>query len=225
MTSFLDQMDDYCGIDYDSTWPATAPASGSGHVANPTIQHANAAVAMFARGVATGSLDGYPPLAPSQGKGWPEGKEVTTTATAEIATTVTAEIVTQTTAKASIRNMVLKPMIQQCTWDKEQKKWNIPAAKELLDEWNWAALAKLDGWQAGNLTSARPMFYTDEPDANQDDKPRLDILLSMSDGTWVRYHPSADTIHSTAPVPSQAVQNRYNRRKNLLKKESEREHW
>ena len=47
-------MDDYCGIDYDSTWPATAPASGSGHVANPTIQHANAAVAMFARGVAAG---------------------------------------------------------------------------------------------------------------------------------------------------------------------------
>ena len=74
MTSFLDQMDDYSGIDYDSTWPATAPASGSGHVANPTIQHANAAVAMFARGVVTGSLDGYPPLAPSQGKGWPEGK-------------------------------------------------------------------------------------------------------------------------------------------------------
>ena len=81
-------------------------------------------------------------------------------------------------------------------------------------------MAKLDWWQAGNLTSARPMFYTDEPDANHDD-----ILLSMSDGTWVRYHPSADTIHSTAPVPSQAVQNRYNRRKNLLKKESEREHW
>ena len=67
MTSFLDQMDDYCGIDYDSTWPATAPASGSGHVANPTIQNANAAVAMFARGVATGSLDGYPPPSPVAG--------------------------------------------------------------------------------------------------------------------------------------------------------------
>ena len=217
MTSFLDQMDDYCGIDYDSTWPATAPASGSGHVANPTIQHANAAVAMFARGVATGSLDGYPPLAPSQGKGWPEGKEVTTTATAEIATTVTAEIVTQTTAKASIRNMVLKPMIQQCTWDKEQKKWNIPAAKELLDEWNWAALAKLDGWQAGNLTSARPTFYTDEPGANQGDKLRLDILLSMSDGTWVRCHPGATPISSVEGT-TKAMQQRYDRREKLLKK-------
>ena len=91
-------------------------------------------------------------------------------------------------------------------------------------------MAKLDDEKARKLTSARPMFYTDEPDANQRDeykqyKPRLDILLSMSDGTWVRYHPSADTIHSTASVPSQAVQNRYNRRKNLLKKESEREHW
>ena len=113
--------------------------------------------------------------------------------------------------------MVLKPMIQQCTWDKEQKKWNIPATKELLDEWNWAAIAKLDGWQAGNLTSARPVFYTDEPDPNQDDKPRLDILLSMSDGTWVRYHPGANPIFSHEGA-TQAMQQRYDRREKLLKK-------
>ena len=93
-----------------------------------------------------------------------------------------------------------------------------------LDYWDFKKIAKFDGWQADLIISATPHFYDEEPDANRDDKPRLDILLSMSDGTWVRYHPSADTIHSTASVPSQAVQNRYNRRKNLLKKESEREH-
>ena len=183
---------------------------------------------MFARGVATGSLDGYPPLAPSQGKGWPEGKEVTTTATAEIATTVTADIGTQTTAKASIRNMVLKPMIQQCTWDKEQKKWITPATKELRDEWDWAAMAKLDDEKAGKLTSARPMFFTDEPDANQRDeykqyKPRLDILLSMSDGTWVRYHPSAKLIWNHEGTTS-AMRARANLAVKLSKKESKREH-
>ena len=114
--------------------------------------------------------------------------------------------------------------MQQCTWDKEQKKWITPATEELsLKFWNWATIAKLDGWQADLIISVTPHFYDEEPDANQMNKPRLDILLSMSDGTWVRYHPSAKLIWNHEGTTS-AMRTRANLAVKLSKKESKREH-
>ena len=100
---------------------------------------------------------------------------------------------------------------------KEQKKWITPATEGFsLESWDWATIAKLDGWQADLIISVTPHFYDEEPDANQMNKPRLDILLSMSDGTWVRYHPGANPIFSHEGT-TQAMRIRYNRREKLLK--------
>ena len=245
--SWLNQLDGY-NSDEGLTRPATAPASGSSdRVPNPIL------ASTILRDPA-GWSDGFHPLAtqqqeedvkepilpPWQGPKSPEGGEITTTA----GTQTTGRKAGNGKGKAggkgpspdagkaqsnTFRATVLEPLIQQCTWDKDQKKWITPATKELLDEWDWAAMAKLDDEKAGKLTSARPMFYTDEPDANQRDeykqyKPRLDILLSMSDGTWVRYHPSAKLIWNHEGTTS-AMRARANLALKLSKKESTREHW
>ena len=85
-----------------------------------------------------------------------------------------------------------------------------------LDYWDFKKIAKFDGWQADLIISATPHFYDEEPDANRDDKPRLDILLPMSDGTWVRYHLRANPILSHEGA-TQAMQIRCNRREKVLK--------
>ena len=62
-----------------------------------------------------------------------------------------------------------------------------------------------------DVVSAVATFYPDEPDPNQGDKPRLDILFTMQDGSWVRYHPATETIWSHEALPSAAMTLRYNR--------------
>jgi hypothetical protein len=68
-----------------------------------------------------------------------------------------------------------------------------------------------------NIASAVPTFYPDEPDSNQGDKPRLDILFTMHDGGWVRYHPSAEPIWSHGPLPTDAMTKRYNRARKIAR--------
>ena len=66
----------------------------------------------------------------------------------------------------------------------------------------------------------KPQFYEEEADPTPRyarDKPRLDILITFIDGTWLRWHPDANLIWSTAPQPTDAMRQRMNRKKNLLK--------
>ena len=63
-------------------------------------------------------------------------------------------------------------------------------------------------------------FYEEEPDSTPPfakDRPRLDILITFTDGTWLRWHPHADLIWSTTPQPTDAMKIRMNRKKKLLK--------
>ncbi len=67
------------------------------------------------------------------------------------------------------------------------------------------------------VVSARPSFYLNEPEPNYGDKPRLDILLTMQDDSWVRYHPGPTPIRSDEKLPSFAMQCRLNRVERILK--------
>ena len=39
-----------------------------------------------------------------------------------------------------------------------------------------------------------PVYYMDEADANKFDRPRLDLVISFTDGQAVRYRPIGDRI-------------------------------
>ena len=76
---------------------------------------------------------------------------------------------------------------------------------------DWRNMLNLPpGWTP---TSFVPTFFHDEPDPNQRDKPRLDIVVSFGNEHSVRYHPNDDPIWSTSPQPTDATQKRYNRAK------------
>ena len=81
----------------------------------------------------------------------------------------------------------------------------------------WIPWPPLAGFR-DNIASAVPTFYPDEPDPNQGDKPRLDVLFTMHDGSWVRYHPSAEPIWSHGPLPTDAMTQRYNRARKIARK-------
>ena len=71
------------------------------------------------------------------------------------------------------------------------------------------------GADIADITAEVPTFYEREPDPNQGDAPRLDIVVSFADGRSVRYHPSADPIWSDEPQPTKAMHTKYNRARNI----------
>ena len=81
---------------------------------------------------------------------------------------------------------------------------------------DWSNMLKID--PVPTIIACVPTFYEDEPDANQGDKPRLDILVSFAGGKSVRYHPSAESIWSDQPQPTKAMEIRYNRAKNIARR-------
>ena len=68
-----------------------------------------------------------------------------------------------------------------------------------------------------SIVSIVPTFYLDEPDHNQQNKPRLDILVSFNDGETVRDHPRADLIWYSTQQPTKAMRKRYDLREKLRK--------
>ena len=115
----------------------------------------------------------------------------------------------------AIRRDVLNPLLDACTWDHATGAWLTPATEPdaRLCGIDWRNMLKLPpGWTPTNFV---PTFFHDEPDPNQRDKPRLDIVVSFGNGHSVRYHPSADPIWSTSPQPTDAMQKRYNRANNI----------
>ena len=147
-------------MDEGLTWPATAPASGSSdHVPNP----------IFASTIVpdpAGWSDGFNLLATQLQKEdvkeptWtrlcntksPEGGEITTTA---------GKGPSPDAGKAqskTIRATVLEPLIQQCTWDKEQKKWITPATENFHSI--IGILRKLPNSMGGKPTSSSVLLPT-----------------------------------------------------------------
>ena len=116
----------------------------------------------------------------------------------------------------AIRRDVLEPLLEACTWD-DALGWLTPATEPdaRLFGMDWRNMLNLPaGWAP---TSFVPTFFPAEPDPNQRDKPRLDIVVSFGNGDSVRYHPNADPIWSTSPQPTDAMQKRYNRARKLAR--------
>ena len=55
------------------------------------------------------------------------------------------------------------------------------------------------------------------------DRPRLDVLITFTDGTTVRWHPSVKFICSTDELPTYEIMKRMNRKAKLLKEVGEHE--
>ena len=72
-----------------------------------------------------------------------------------------------------------------------------------------------------DITAAVPTFYEDEPDPNQRDAPRLDIVVSFADGRSVRYHPRAKPNWSDEVQPTEAMSMRYARARTLFRDASQ----
>ena len=119
----------------------------------------------------------------------------------------------------NIKRDVFKPLLAQCQWEEQNRSWRLPETQ--LD----ARLLALDWPRMIHSASDKvarsvlPTFYPREPDHNQHDKPRLDLVVSFADGTSVRYHPSATPIWSDETQPTDAMQKRYNRAEKLAKEQ------
>ena len=118
----------------------------------------------------------------------------------------------------NIKRDVLAPLLAHCRWDAHTKTWLIPETMPdaRLLNMDWSNMLKIH--PGANITAVVPTFYQDEPDPNQRDAPRLDIVVSFADGRSVRYHPAAEPIWSDQPQPTKAMQIRYNRAINIAKK-------
>jgi len=83
--------------------------------------------------------------------------------------------------------------------------------------------AVLDSLQ---LSTWKLVFYSDEPDSTPlkwPDRPRLDVVVTFTDGTWVRWHTSAKLIRSTDAMPTSAMTIRMNRHAKLQKQLAQHE--
>ena len=70
---------------------------------------------------------------------------------------------------------------------------------------------QIRGWQA--------VFYTNEAESAPPwrDMPRLDIVITFTDGSWLRWHPTEQLISSTDVRPTVAMQIRMTRKANLVR--------
>jgi hypothetical protein len=121
---------------------------------------------------------------------------------------------------------IMKHYNAACVFNNETHKWSVPVTPhlDLEDDFPWSKMLDFGpDFPPGHffqmiIVSKVPTFYLDEPDANQQNRPRLDILISFHDGATVRYHPKADLIWSWTQQPTTAMQKRYNLGTNLERK-------
>ena len=98
--------------------------------------------------------------------------------------------------------------------------WHLPDCTGEQNRFsiNWS---QVDPVNLGHteVTDWKLEFYTDEADPQQycQDKPRLDIKLTLADHSWIRWHPDAEPIRSTEVLPSKAMEQRQNRQKKQMK--------
>ena len=90
---------------------------------------------------------------------------------------------------------------------------------------------KVSGYKSAVLDSLQVrawelVFYSDELDPTSPhwpDRPRLDVVITFTDGTWVRWHTSAKLIRSTDAMPTSAMTIRMNRHAKLQKQLAQHE--
>ena len=128
----------------------------------------------------------------------------------------------------SLRKQVFQPLLARCTWDAQGNRWvcPLPQPEASLSSYPWPAMLGFgpDCPRGKEIANIVPTFFEDEPDHNQQNKPRLDIVVSFLDGVTVRYHPSATPIWSTEPQPTVAMQMRYRLAAKLLRTLGAAEH-
>ena len=81
-----------------------------------------------------------------------------------------------------IKRGAFNPLLAACWWDYATGAWQTPATEPdaRLVGLDWQNMLKLPaGWTPTNFV---PTFYHDEPDPNQGDKPRLDVVVSFDHG-------------------------------------------
>ena len=116
-----------------------------------------------------------------------------------------------------ITELILEPLLSQCVQVSYLcNEWKLPLTCQLPLEFNWGVLAKLPAATREKIVRVQPQFYEHEADVNRKDMPRLDILITLEDGSWVRYHPEAAPIPSWEALPTQAMRARYNRNWSLV---------
>ena len=98
----------------------------------------------------------------------------------------------------------------------------VPNTQDLanqLDGFDWPHMIKderLERLEHG-ITTIVPTFYMDECDWNHYDRPRLDLVVSFSDGEAVRYHRKCKMIWLPADPRDVAIAKR-RQRLNLLRR-------
>ena len=121
-----------------------------------------------------------------------------------------------------IRGNIFKPLISRCQWNPDTRSWLLPTTEplDIVGCFDWPNMLGYGGGfpERKLITSIVPTFYPDEPDHNQLNKPRLDLLVSFNDGETVRYHPRADPIWSHTPQPTEAMHQRLNLARKLARK-------
>ena len=118
---------------------------------------------------------------------------------------------------ASIKQIMLH-YNGRCVRDRCTGRWIVPQTEELASfspHFNWPHMLHDEALanHEKNITRILPTYFMDEADSNQYDRPRLDILVTLDDGTSVRYHSGADVSNQ-----SDGIQKRRNRLDKLRKK-------
>jgi hypothetical protein len=126
-------------------------------------------------------------------------------------------------ATRKLRDLVFKPLLDACTWDPMSRTWACPESNALplrtmLHAYPWRVMLGHAFPATAVIQSILPTFFHGEPDNNQQNKPRLDIVITFGDGESVRYHPNATSIRSSEPMPSIAMTKRYQLAAKLAKR-------
>jgi hypothetical protein len=120
----------------------------------------------------------------------------------------------------------------QCRRDDATGQWIAPVTQDMLEGvgWmDWANMLKDEDLKIGrrHMTKIMPVFFMDEADHNNFDRPRLDFVVSFDDGRAVRYHPACEEIWlDAAGLPEGSLDAITQRRQRLqkLRKKQQKKH-
>ena len=111
--------------------------------------------------------------------------------------------------QCNIKKDIFAPLNAKCVWNEDTKKWTVPANEEVLTSiCNWESALGSNYPRGQQVTKCAATFFVDEADSNQYGKPRLDIVVTFSNGLQVRFHPQAKPIWSTEQQPTKAMEAR-----------------
>ena len=110
----------------------------------------------------------------------------------------------------NVKQNIFKPLLARCVYDEDAQQWDMGNIEQDLDMYifNWRQRLDEHYPEGLEVVKCTATFFPDEADSNQAGKPRLDIVVTFSDGTWARYHPGAPVIWSTDNLPTKAMEKR-----------------